>query len=161
MEISQDHFTFDLSVEEPQNSFYFTETNRRYHLMTPNVFYKEVIVGYRSITPATPEDWVAIHDRFTLKTVESYSGLDFDSPVEGVLPKLERDNLEIKDLNERTYEVDKTGAQLAAAVVYYDAVSRKLQGEGKREKAESFQKVLGPLHHAAMAYSTDVARCLN
>ncbi|MCS3669103.1 hypothetical protein GGP77_003358 [Salinibacter ruber] len=106
-------------------------------------------------------DWVKIHDRFILESADTPEGLDFESPVEGVLPSLEEGTHQIRDLNGQTYDVDKTGAQLAAAVVYYEAVATKLQRDGEREKAQAFAKVFTPLRHAAMAYSTSVARCLN
>ncbi|WP_251963170.1 hypothetical protein [Salinibacter ruber] len=159
--ISEDYFTFDLAVEKPNRVFYFIETNKRYHLMAPDQFYESVIVDYDAESPETPEGWVKIHDRFILESVKTPKGLDFESPVEGVLPSLEEGTHQIQDLNGRTYDVDKTGAQLASAVSYYDLVAKKLQHEGEREKAEAFQKVLAPLHYAAMAYSTSVAHCLN
>ncbi|WP_263834415.1 hypothetical protein [Salinibacter sp.] len=159
--ISQDHFTFDLSVENPDLSFYIAETNRRYHLMAPDQFYENVIVDYDAKRPEMPEGWVKIHDRFVLESADTPEGLDFESPVEGVLPSLEEGTYQIRDLNGRTYDVDKTGAQLAAAVVYYEAVATKLQGDGEREKAQAFAKVFSPLRYAALSYSKGVARCLN
>ncbi len=159
--ISEDHFTFDLAVEEPDLSFYLAETNKRYHLMAPDQFYESVIVDYDAERPETPEGWIKIHDRFILESADTPEGLDFESPVEGVLPSLEEGTHQIRDLNGRTYDVDKTGTQLAAAVVYYEAVATKLQRDGEREKAQAFAKVFTPLRYAAMAYSTSVARCLN
>jgi hypothetical protein len=158
---------FKVEVETyPVDETFAMSAGNRGHIWGANVIYDDVIADYEADDePEGFGEWADMHVQCTLRLSDPFGGspaFNDTRKVIGVLPKLSGEEHTITDMfDQRSYTVDKLGAQLAAATMYYDYIREKNRRDGNEEKAERLNEKFEVLHTAACAYSPEVAKCLN